>query len=63
MAKGHFGQFLCRIRNHFYSSLEFDLQIGDVHLIGHAISIADAFHIAALRQLLQTSQHRGASAV
>jgi hypothetical protein len=38
--------------------LHFILQIGDVHLVRDAISVADTFHVAVLHQFLQTPQHR-----
>jgi hypothetical protein len=43
--RAHFGQLFRSLRDHIYSPLQFALQVGDVHLVGDAIGVADALHI------------------
>jgi hypothetical protein len=43
--------------DHIYSPLQFLLQFRDIHLVGHAISVADAFHIAVLNQFIETPHY------
>src|SRR4051794_33206782 len=51
-----FGESFCSIDDQVYSSLQLPLQVGNIHLVGDAIGVANAFHITLLRQVLQTPQ-------
>jgi hypothetical protein len=53
----NFGQPFRSLSDHVYPSLQFLLQVGDVHLVRDAIGVADAFHVAVLHHFLQTPQH------
>ena len=51
----HFRQSLRSLCDHVYSTLQFLLQVGDIHLVRDAMGVADAFHIAVLDQFFQTA--------
>ena len=53
----HFRQSLRRLCDHVYSPLQFLLQVGDVHLVRDAISVADALHIAVLDEFIETPHY------
>jgi hypothetical protein len=53
----HFRQPLRGLCDHIYSSLQFLLQVRDIHLVRDAIRVADALHIAVLNQFIETPHY------
>src|SRR6266566_1924452 len=53
-----FRQFSSGLQDHVDPSLEFVLQLWDIHLVGDTVRIANPLHIALLHHFLETSYHR-----
>ena len=53
----HFRQLPRSLRHQVYPPLQFLLQVGNVHLVRDAISVADALHKALLNQFFQTPHY------